>query len=216
MILIISNPKDDAHVASVVGELKRRGEAYKIYDPATYPASSILTVESTPEGMATNLTCDRFELDLAQIKSVWYRRPGDVQLADALLPAEDKWIRLECNHLFRGVWANLHALWVSEPQNIRQASLKVRQLAVARKLGFCVPRFVITNDVDRAAAFLASAPNGVVVKVLGMPYIFHQQQAATFYTHLVTKEDHEQLDSVRFGPTFLQELWIRKWMCESL
>src|SRR3712207_7811836 len=43
------------------------------------------------------------------------------------------------------------------------------------------------------------------VKVLANPVIAYPDRAATFYTHLISHEDREQLASVQFGPTFLQE-----------
>ena len=90
----------------------------------------------------------------SRIQSVWYRRPGEFVLSDKLEAVEDKWLRLECQHLFRGVWGSLRARWVSNPAAIRQASLKPLQLQLATELGFDVPRFTITNDVDHAASFV--------------------------------------------------------------
>ncbi|MGB8508611.1 MAG: hypothetical protein WCD76_09410, partial [Pyrinomonadaceae bacterium] len=80
---------------------------------------------------------------------------------------------------------------------------------LATELGFKVPRFIVTNDVDRAAAFLDSNPRGTIIKVLGAPTIYNNERAAAFYTHLVTEKDREQLYSVRFGPTFLQEFVVK-------
>ncbi|MEU9305222.1 hypothetical protein [Streptomyces sp. NPDC048269] len=79
------------------------------------------------------------------------------------------------------------------------------QLDMAMKMGFCVPRFTVTNDVDVASQFISSCDGGVVVKVLANPAINYSEQACTLYTHLISKKDCDLIDSVRFGPTFLQE-----------
>ncbi|MBA3450536.1 MAG: hypothetical protein H0T18_04920 [Chloroflexia bacterium] len=97
------------------------------------------------------------------------------------------------------------ALWVSAPEAIRRASLKVTQLRVAIDIGFRVPRFIVTNDVDDAREFLRSCQSGVVVKALALPAILAEDRAAAIFTHLVTENDLTNIDSVRFGPTLLQE-----------
>ncbi|MEV8532443.1 MvdC/MvdD family ATP grasp protein [Streptomyces sp. NPDC051211] len=205
MILIISNPQGDGHVASVTTELSRRGEEFRIYNPAGYPAESTVTVDSTPGGVRTSLRWDGADLDLDDVKSVWYRRPDEFELSDRLTTEEKEWTRSECNHLFQSVWSGMRSYWVSEPRAIRNASAKVMQLDVAAGMGFTVPRFTVTNDVDSAAGFISSCRGGAIVKVLAYPFIAYPERGCRLYTHLLTVEDLEHIESVRFGPTFLQE-----------
>jgi glutathione synthase/RimK-type ligase-like ATP-grasp enzyme len=204
VILIISDQMD-GHVPPVAAELSRRGEEFCVFDPATYPEASTVTVEGGAKKFRVMLNWDDQELDLAQVKTVWYRRPGDFALSDRLLPAEDTWIRNECNHCFRGVWEETRSLWVSPPNAIRRASLKLTQLRTAAEMGFQVPRFIITNDDKCASKFIDSFTNGVIVKVLTTPVIVSDQKAAILYTHLITNKDRDHISSVRFGPTFLQQ-----------
>lgn len=186
-------------------ELRRRGEPFRVFDPASYPTESRLTVDGSAGGFGAYLTERGSTLDLRTVTSVWYRRPGDVRLPAPLLPQEARWLRVECEHALRALWATLDAVWVSEPQRIREASLKLRQLALARELGLPVPRFVVTNDVARARDFLAAFPAGVVVKTLAQPSVLVEDRVALLYTHVVTATDAEQIETVRFGPTLLQE-----------
>jgi glutathione synthase/RimK-type ligase-like ATP-grasp enzyme len=205
VILILSNPTGDVHVAPVAAELSRLGKEFRIYDPAAYPGSSAVTVQSTANGVRTIVSWDGYDLDLAQVTSVWYRRPGDFILSDKLLPEEKQWVRSECSHCVRSAWDGMQTLWVSEPDAIRRASLKGVQMRTAIEMGFRVPPFIVTNDVDRASTFISSRPGRVVVKVLCNPVISRQQGVATLYTHLITEKDQDHLASVRFGPTLLQE-----------
>jgi glutathione synthase/RimK-type ligase-like ATP-grasp enzyme len=211
LILIVSDPTKDGHVRPVVAELFRRGYEWRFFDPATFPAGATVTVEGGSCGARAHLTSEYGDVDLSRVRSVWYRRPGILELPERLLPQEREWIREECRHFIRGIWANLDALWVSEPDRIFQASLKLHQLRLAAELGFRIPRWVVTNDITTATAFLDSSPSGVVVKVLCMPMLVTASRYATLYTHVVTSEDREHLESVRFGPTFLQE-FVRKKM----
>jgi hypothetical protein len=212
VILIISNQELDGHVPPVVAELERRGEEFFIYDPATYPTKSAVTFQSSLNGVRASLSIDGTRIDLSHITSVWYRRPGQFRFLEGLSPEEEKWVRDECSHLFRGVWGEgVIPRWVSDPEAIRKASVKITQLKIAMELGFVVPRFVITNEVACASEFLASCSAGAIVKVLAAPGISYSQRAGTIYTHLITNADLDEIASVQFGPTFLQE-FIHKTM----
>jgi glutathione synthase/RimK-type ligase-like ATP-grasp enzyme len=211
VILILSDPNGDAHVPPVTTELLRRGANFHIYDPATFPNSSSVTFRSRKNGVQAILSWNGQDLDLDDVTSIWYRRPGDFALSDHLLAEEKDWIRTECSHLIRSIWQNTRALWVSNPDAIRRASLKGLQLRLAIEMGFQVPQFIVTNDVDQATAFIASFPSGVIVKVLSSPAIRSGDRVATIYTHLVSDNDMRYLSAVKFGPTFLQE-FIHKAM----
>lgn len=178
---------------------------YVLYDPSTYPLSSALTIWSKRHGVVTELCWGQFRLRLEEVGAVWYRRPSEFRLPARLLPKEQNWLRMECNHVFRSVWANLNALWVNEPRRNAEASLKIHQLATAGRIGFEIPRFVVTNDVREAEAFVRSVPGQVVAKVLAEPYVTYGDSVRLLYTHLLSQKDVDQLESVRFGPTFLQE-----------
>ncbi|ODU03423.1 MAG: hypothetical protein ABS81_14110 [Pseudonocardia sp. SCN 72-86] len=204
MILVLSHP-EDLHVTPVVEELRRRDVETRVFDLSGYPAASTLTVDGTPSGPRTTLTWAGSDLDLGSVNAVWYRRPGRFSLPADLDPAEDDWLRAECGHLFRGLWATLDATWVSEPDAVRRAGLKLVQLDLATTLGLVVPRYTVTNSPEHASSFLESCPGGAIVKVLSSPLVKYTERAATMYTHLVTDQDRDVLDSVRFGPTFLQE-----------
>ncbi|WP_159046311.1 MvdC/MvdD family ATP grasp protein [Streptomyces sp. MMG1121] len=212
MILVISNSEFDGHVPPVTAELSRRGRHFVIYNPATYPDKSSLTLESSSDAIKAFLSIDDSLIDLSCVTSVWYRRPGDFALSDKLSPEEDRWLRAECRSLFQGFWSGeFLPQWVSNPEAIRKASLKAAQLKVAMEMGFTVPRFTITNDVDRASRFIASCRQGTIVKTLGNPSISYPDLNGTIYTHLVSNQDMDLISSVRFGPTYLQEC-IKKRM----
>lgn len=205
MILILSDPSD-SHVAPVAAELIKRGVPFLCYDPASFPSRSSVTIESTTQGVHGFLCSPEFTLDLNDVRGIWYRRPGDFVFLDGLTLEEDKWLREECSHFFRGLWGTcLRARWISNPDAIRAASIKAKQLAIATAMGFSVPRFIITNDIDRASQFFASCAAGAIVKVLAAPSLLYTQRAGTLYTHFVTEKDMEWLSAIRFGPTFLQE-----------
>jgi len=203
-ILFVSDPGIDGHLLPVLTELGHRGHEVQILNPGAFPGSATVTVDSAPCGPRVFITWERQLIDLAAIGSVWYRRPGNFAIPEELLAKEAEWLRGESAALINGIYANSEALWVSDPHNLRRADLKLLQLRIAQQLGFRVPAYTVTNDPQRARSFLAEHPGGAIVKALSMPVIRVDDRVGMLYTHLVTPEDEEQLESVRYGPTFLQ------------
>ncbi len=206
MILMLTRPEGDPHYASVKEALERRGEPFFVVSPADYPDGCTMTVDGSSTGYSAVLEVDGRVLDLSEVTSVWYRRPGKYEPPEALLPQEQAWLKMERSHFLRGVWANTDALWVSHPGAIDRAALKIRQLQLAVELGFEVPPYRVTNDVEAARRYLEEAEGRVINKVLASPAVFYAElgYAAVMQTHVVTAEDHVHLDAVRHGPTFLQ------------
>lgn len=205
-ILIITDPTNDGHLYPVLTELGRRGNQIQVFNPSAYPLSAVINVESTPSASRTVISWEEQEIDLAEVGSVWYRRPGNLNLPEELTPKEAEWLKGEAAALINGIYANTDALWVSEPHLLRRADLKLLQLRLARELGFRTPEYLVTNDPDKARSFIDAHPAGVIIKGLWKPMILTEERAGMIYTHLVTPEDLEQLDSVRYGPTFFQAL----------
>ncbi|WP_437086535.1 MvdC/MvdD family ATP grasp protein [Streptomyces sp. enrichment culture] len=208
----MSNQELDGHVAPVTTELSRRGAEWLVYNPAKFPGNSRIAVETTGTGVRAFLACDDIGfIDLSDVTAVWYRRPGGFELSEVLLDEEREWVRNECTHLIRGLWeGGFLRGWVSDPEAVRKSSVKVSQLGLASAMGFTVPRFTITNDVDKASEFISTCKQGVIVKVLADPGILYPNRAGTIYTHLLTDADMDQIQSVRFGPTYLQEYVPKK------
>ena len=208
-ILFLSEIAQDAHLLPVAAALRRQGHQVQICNPGDFPGEATSTVDWATSAPVAVLRWADQELDLASVTAVWLRRPGRPQFSEMLLPAERDWLRAECGDFLGGIWANLDALWVSAPDRLRQANLKLLQLRLAGDLGFRVPRFTCTNDPARARGFIAAHPAGVITKVLANPALQANDAAAMIYTHLLTRDDEAHLESVRHGPTFLQE-FVRK------
>lgn len=207
MILVLSNDAD-SHTKTVIEKISRRGHEFVLFDPAKYPYQCKCSIDSRDINSAS-IDVGRKQIFLRTIGAIWVRRPGDFELSARLQPGESKWLNTECNHLFSSIWSNLGGFWMSHPDNIRAASRKLLQLKMASKLGFEVPEYLVTNNVGRVKAFLASFKDGVIVKALGAPTVMGDGEAATLYTHHISKKDLRHLNSVAFGPTFLQK-YIQK------
>jgi glutathione synthase/RimK-type ligase-like ATP-grasp enzyme len=211
IVLFISDPEGDAHLLPVASELSRRGHGIVIFNPGALPSEAAVIVDGTAAGQRAILAWPDGALDLATVRAAWYRKPDNFRIGPAIAPEQATWLREQWRDLVQGIWAGTEAFWVSEPHAIRYANLKLRQLKLAHELGFRVPDYTVTNDPDRARAFLAKRPHGVIVKALANPAIYGPERVGMVYTHLLTPADAEAVDDVRHEPTFLQE-FVRKRM----
>lgn len=203
MILIVSNA-DDEHVAPVGHELRRRKHPFTVVDPGHFPASLTITSESRAGRSASTVERAGRALGLDEVDAVWYRRPRDFELSEDLEHGERVWLENECTHFIRSLWANMDSRLVNDPAAIRSANRKLVQLELAARLGLSVPDWIVTNDPSRATEFCRRQEAGTVVKALANPVLTTSQGPGMIYTHRLSAADHDVLDSVRFGPTFLQ------------
>lgn len=157
------------------------------------------------------------DIDLENIRSIWWRRPGDYfGLPPELSEQEREFARGEIDHVLRGLWSLQACYWVSYPEQIRQASWKMEQLQRAARSGFEVPRTLVTSDPDAARAFYQSCNGQMIFKVLTDPFLGapkvaekHPDQplpeARHTHTTLITEAELEMLDSIRLVPCQFQE-----------
>ena len=204
-ILFISELELDAHLLPVAAELGRRGHDVAVFNPGDFPSKATITVSGSAGGQRALLSNSLQTIDLNDVQSVWYRRPGTFTFAPELEQAERAWLRDEATDLVGAIWANSRALWVSEPRAIRFADLKLVQLAAAAELGFATPNYLVTNDPTAAHGFIDAQPDGAIVKALNYPTIERDGAAGMIYTHRLTAADLAELDAVRYGPAFFQQ-----------
>jgi glutathione synthase/RimK-type ligase-like ATP-grasp enzyme len=89
--------------------------------------------------------------------------------------------------------------WFNDPAADTRAQHKVVQLRTAKKLGVEVPATLVTTDPAAARSFVESATGPVVRKA------FRNLEHACAHTHVVTPENLEVIDTVRFAPVIFQE-----------
>lgn len=198
MILVVSHPGDD-HATRVLAELDGRHPA-ALFDTAQYPARAALSHElSNRQADAVAVFDGIGELALADVGSVWWRRPQGFTLHDGLDPAVASFSYTECHEAVSGCLAALDAAWVNPPELDERAHHKPLQLETARRVGLRIPDTLITNDPARARAFIDSAGGqGVVFKT------FMATEAHWRETRLIGPNDLQALDTVRYAPIIFQ------------
>lgn len=196
-IVIISNEKDnDATIVSEI--LKKRGEEVFRFDTQSYSqGKNYIELNNLGEEC---LRIGGQSVDLKTLKSVWYRKPGEIlpqfkDLRDKTFASKELTELLEQIYFLAP-----QARWVNRPHSVRGALHKYHQLLVAEKLGFKTPRTCVTNSPKAAKNFIESCPSGSIYKTL-------------YSTAMVLNYESDQMDpggfdipTSRIGPSHIPQL----------
>jgi glutathione synthase/RimK-type ligase-like ATP-grasp enzyme len=209
-VLIVSDVLD-AHVDRLMPLLRTA-------DPVRLNASDVpgrtrmsLTIDGGSDWSGGILiTTNGRRIDLAELRSVWWRKPGPYVFAADLTGQERDFAVEETDHAMRGLWASLDCYWLSHPEAIRRAGFKLEQLQRAARLGFEVPRTLVTTDPAAVREFCAGQ---VVYKVLSDPQLAARQQVGKgrtvrprrVSTTVLTTAELADLEAVRVVPCQFQE-----------
>lgn len=147
-------------------------------------------------------------INLAEVTSVWYRRPV-VPLIDDVIEGEQmrKAVTDEADALQKNIYALLsHARWVSHHLSIRVADDKLMQLVHAQRLGFAVPDTLVTSSTGEAHSFYYKHNGHIVMKTFRPVKLDTEEPEKVLgsYTTRVTPELLPQLENVDLCPTILQ------------
>jgi glutathione synthase/RimK-type ligase-like ATP-grasp enzyme len=198
MILIVSYP-DDQHVDQVRRHLTAPSV---VVDLASFPVSLGLSASLCREEESIHFALPETKetLCLCKVGAVWYRRirpygfHADLQDQTARLFA---WS--EANEALLGVWYSLECFWMNPPTADEVAQRKIKQLAIARRVGLSIPDTLVTNEPDAAREFIEKHGLGRVVRKA-----FRNIADAPRETSLVRREDVALLDTVRYTPVIFQ------------
>lgn len=162
---MVLTSETDTTADLVVRELNEREVPVFRFDTADFPAAVTVAAEL---GTAWHgrLQIGEREVELSQVGSAYYRRPGEFVLPEVLGPAARRFAAAQSRAGLLGVLASLDCLWVNHPGRNGDASYKPWQLTVAEKAGLRPPRTLITNDPDSARRFVKETDGPVIYKTL--------------------------------------------------
>jgi len=204
--LLIVTSKDDGHADFVINALNERGSGQDVIR---------LNTEDFVHNCEVLFDGDSFEVFIkdsgrtfhsSDIKSVWYRRPKELEINETNKGIAE-FIETEANAFLRGIYFCCHdtALWVNPLPALHRSRIKMQQLQLAQRLGFKIPKTIITNQPDKVLAFF-EAVKVVSFKGMGEPNFALDGQLHALLNRIVTKDEViAQQASIRRCPTLFQE-----------
>ena len=171
----------------VVAQLRRRGASYFRLNSEDFEQFSII---SSPDKPSVVLHAEELTVQLSpeHLSSIYFRR--------AVYPREPSTekhsLQEQLNRSHRPAFMRSFMVfdsckWINHPVATYKAEHKAVQLATARKLGFDVPRTVITND-SQGILQVAKGDRTVAVKGLDTVLVWQEGLETFGYTSLVDTE----------------------------
>lgn len=210
MILILSLERDP-HARVVAGRLEKLGEEYLWFDCARFPVDSEIHVGYGHDGLARLiLRVDGREYNLSALKAAWLRRlrvPRPLpEITDEL---SRTWSAGVCNFALSRTWELVSCRWMpASPAVEDYANNKLLQLAVAARLGWRVPRTIVTNSPEDFLAFHEQCDGRMVTKLAtgaGAKAQVFVGDLFPAHTQVVRRRDLADFRSIQFAPIMLQE-----------
>ncbi|HET9654418.1 MAG TPA: hypothetical protein VFP72_03635 [Kineosporiaceae bacterium] len=203
--VLVLTQEIDPHADRVIDELERMGVRSWRVHTSDFPLDMTLSAEGCAPAWSGSLRWEGAAVELGDVTSVWFRRPTRFRIDPRLGGSRAAFTVAECRMAFGGLLRALPVSWVSHPESIVSADYKPHQLALAARLGFTVPRTVITNDPQRARDFLRTTGRSIYKPLSSVLVGIDEGEPLVQYTREIDSSDDEALESVRFAPCLFQE-----------
>jgi glutathione synthase/RimK-type ligase-like ATP-grasp enzyme len=197
-VFIVSTIADVA-TDDVVRRLASRGIPFHRLNSEEYPFSRSFTYYPAPVGLVLDGT------RLPSPTAVWYRRVRTPPRPEGMDEGIYTFCLQEQRASLLGSIMSMPSRWMSHPSSIWQAEYKPFQLSLAAKLGFMVPRTVITNEQETIRRAFSDF-KAMVVKPTRTGHFRSEGKDFGLFTSRVLEEHLDALGSARWSPAIYQEL----------
>jgi glutathione synthase/RimK-type ligase-like ATP-grasp enzyme len=212
-MLLFLDQSIDLHADWVEAECDRRGVPFVRFCTEDFPQRVRIVLCPMGGALRGRILFPKREVDLDDVKGVWFRRPGAISLDPGIPAGSREFAQTEAKETLSGLYRALEdRRWVSPAHCIAAAGYKIHQLRLAVQLGFEVPPTLITNEPAEALEFFDECGGEVVYKPLRFVLITDDTGAEHgIYTTLMNREDLQQhAESVRITPCLFQKLMRKK------
>ena len=202
MLLILTSEKDLTADFLIVALLERGVPYFRLNAEDLGRAEFTFRLEK--EFVEKRISVSARSLDLSEVSAVWYRRLMQPAPAATLAPAERKFVFGEFRHAAIGMVLNPDVLWVNPIDKVSVAEHKLYQLQIARKIGFKVPRTIVSQDASLLNDFLSTSASGTICKPIFHGLFVDEADSYSVYTRRIEEPFRDNV-SVRVCPVLLQQ-----------
>jgi len=172
--IMIATLEHDPHADRVIERFLQRGvETFRLH----------MANSDTSLSLKAYINNDKTEVELEEInngynfnssraRSIWWRRSSE-SLYKSIDSSSIPYARRETKTLYDGIWSIMDTYWMSEPSVMRNADNKPEQLFRAKRLGFSIPRTLISNRKNHIIEFMDQNSS--------VEYIYKSATSAIFY-----------------------------------
>ena len=173
--VLVVTEKNDAHADFVIRRLAELSVPVVRLNTEDFPRSVSLSVERRDGRWHGRINTGVHSVDLAGIRSAWFRRPAEPEVAPDLADNLRDYSLKQARAALWTLYSALDGKWLASPMALRLANLKAMQIAKAEAVGLSVPPTLTTNDAGDAAAFrarLAGGGDSCAIKALAIDHAY--------------------------------------------
>jgi hypothetical protein len=199
-LILVLTAEGDEHADKVTGLLRGAGKDVVWFDLGQLPRTAALTYQSGSGGRRA-LSAGGVRVDLDEVASIWYRRPGLIGGKQGMAP----FAKAETVEFASGLLGSVDCRWLpAHPAVLRRAECKIEQLSAAERLGLHVPPTLITSDPKEFLSFYSEHGGQVVSKVAHSGAFGGEFPLLARYTEMVSRRDLVFLNRIRNAPVTFQ------------
>jgi len=172
-------------------------------------------------GFSTNYTCYINEKCSISIDGVSgftgvFNGVFDLIGKNVINDVSDKYKKFIENELFNVLIGSLisdpEILWINHPVSVFSSSFKLRQIQVAKSIGFMIPRIIVSSNPDELKEFwFQNRECGVIIKSVFVGSVSKvSNKHELLFTNMVTKQHIDQLPGYCSPPVLFQVLVSKK------
>jgi hypothetical protein len=206
IVAIVTNA-DDETATIVEDELRRRNAAVVRICTERFPQQLeiVVSITQSKSRMLLSSLDGRITVCSEDVQSVYYRRPGRVQVAARITDEHmRRFAEEECAAGLDGALSLLLVPWINHPHMVRRAENKIRQLQLASFLGLQVPDTLITNCPREAREFIDAHEGDVIVKSLTPATILRGHHYWYAYTTELRGKELGDISDIALAPCVFQ------------
>ncbi len=206
-VLIPTKP-DDNDALYVKLALEKRGHECVVWYTADFPQKQTHSFELFQNKIYWSARGVDFRVNPDDhFGVVWYRRPRQPCLPDAIHPDDIPNARNENLALFKTFWHVLapNAFWINPVDASNKASCKLLQLRVAMEVGLNIPDTLFSNDPGQIKVFIDRYNNeNVIYKTLHPLIWINQEEMRLTYTNEIKIENLPSDTILQYTPGIFQ------------
>jgi len=140
-----------------------------------------------------------------EVDAAWLFVPPIVDLPEEVsTDTKDIAVR-ESEAFLEGLWMCFPVPWLNHPCDVKSASNRIVQFDEAGRVGFTVPKTLVTARPEEVKEFLRECDGGAILKDINLPYWSSASGSFTSFTKSIDSYTDEYLDAARFAPVLVQE-----------
>lgn len=200
MILVATNARDLTS-DFVVLALERRNVLVVRLNTETLPTSRIVFCPSMGE-RGWIVSTEKQTIRFSEIRAGYIRRPEAPTSPMATAGLQRNYCTEEWSSVLISALRSIESVCLNSWSSISEAEDKPKQLAVAARLGFSIPKTLITNDFSQIRAFVADGPS--IAKTVSSALIAGAGDERVIYTTRIETGDLKGSHSVEAAPIIVQ------------